>query len=53
MRVQVTAVDMRGDHSVFTLYKGGGRLGVAKPDGGLVLGRFFRPDELEPIPEPT
>jgi hypothetical protein len=31
----------------------GGRFGTAKPDGGRGLGRHFRPDELEVIPEPA
>ena len=51
-RVEVTVVDEDGDHSVFELYKGGGRSDVPRPLGGLGIGRYFRPDELEPIPEP-
>lgn len=53
MRVHVTAIGKPGDHSVFALYNGGGRVGVAKPVGGLGLGRYFRPDELELIVEPA
>src|SRR3954453_9174513 len=53
VRVEVTAVGKPGDHSVFALYKGGGRAGVPKPDGGLGLGGHFRPYELEVIPEPS
>jgi len=34
MRAEVTAVDKPGGHSVFALYKGGGRFCVAKPPGG-------------------
>jgi hypothetical protein len=51
-RVEVTAVDKAGDHSVFALYKGGSQNTVPRPAGGLGIGRYFRPDELEPIPEP-
>lgn len=50
VRVLVTAIDGEGDHSVFALYKGGGAT-VPQPAGGLGLGRYFRPDELEPIPD--
>jgi hypothetical protein len=55
VRVEVTSVDRNdnGDHSVFALYRGGGRSNVPKPEGGLGLGRYFRPDELEVIPEPA
>jgi hypothetical protein len=45
-------VGQSGDHSVFALYKGGSRAAVMPPPGGLGIGRSFRPDELEPIPEP-
>ena len=51
-RVEVTTVDNDGDHSVFALFKGGGSYVGPRPDGGLGIGRYFRPDELEPIPEP-
>ena len=52
IRVEVTAIDNAGDHNVFALYKGGGRPGVPRPAGGPGFGRYFRPDELEVIPEP-
>ena len=52
VRVRVTTVDNDGDHSVFALYKGGGGYVGPRPPGGLGIGRYFRPDELEPIPEP-
>ena len=42
-RVQVTSADHDGDHSVFALYQ----------DSELGFGRYFRPDELEPIAPPT
>ena len=51
-RVEVTTVNNHGDHSVFALFKGGGSYVGPCPDGGLGIGRSFRPDELEPIPEP-
>lgn len=51
-RVKVTTSGHPGDHSVFALYKGGGA-DVPMPPGGLGVGRYFRPDELEPIPEPA
>jgi len=51
-RVMVTVADGDDDHTVFALYKGGGRSDVPRPYGGLGLGRHFRPDELEVIPEP-
>jgi hypothetical protein len=53
-RVNVTAVDRTedGELTVFALYKGGGAQGTPPPDGGLGLGPYSRPDELEPIPEP-
>lgn len=51
--MEVTAVGKPGDHSVFALYEGCGRFGMAKPDGGPGLGRHFRPDELEVTPEPA
>jgi hypothetical protein len=50
-RVEVTATNKDGDHCVFALYKGGGGK-VPGPDGGLGIGRYFRPDELEPVPAP-
>jgi hypothetical protein len=50
-RVKVTAVGKAGGHSVFALYNGGG-CDMSPPPGGLGIGRHFRPDELEPIPEP-
>ena len=40
-----------GDHHVFGLHKGGSRH-VPGPPGGLGIGRYFRPDELEAIPPP-
>jgi hypothetical protein len=42
-RVQVTSDGHDGDHSVFALYQ----------DVELGFGRYFRPDELEPIEPPT
>ena len=50
-RVLVTVVDAAGDHSAFGLYKGGSRAAAMPPPGGLGIGRYFRPDELEPITE--
>ena len=50
-RVEVTSVSGHGDHSVFALYKGGG-CDVPGPRGGLGIGRYFRPDELEPCDPP-
>jgi hypothetical protein len=41
-----------GDHNVFAPYKGGRQNNSPRPEGGLGIGRFFRPDELVPIPEP-
>jgi hypothetical protein len=41
-RVQVTSAGHDGDHSVFVLYQ----------DSELGFGRYFRPDELEPILPP-
>jgi hypothetical protein len=52
VRGVVTAIGKPGDHSVFILFKGG-RAAVFPPPGGLGLGRYYRPDELEPIPEPA
>jgi hypothetical protein len=55
VRAFVTSVDRAdgGDHSVFVLYKGGRLESRAPhPPGGLGIGRRFRPDELESIPEP-
>jgi hypothetical protein len=51
-RVEVTATDKDGDHSVFALYKGGGGYVGPGPDGGLGIGRNFQPDEQEVIPAP-
>ena len=52
-RVEVTAVNKAGEHSVFALYKGGGGTYVGpRPDGGLGIVRYFRPDELEPCDPP-
>ena len=52
-RVEVTTVDNDGDHSAFALYKGRvGSYAGPRPDGGLGIDRYFRPDELEPIPDP-
>ena len=51
-RVQVSTTDKPGDHSIFALYKGGGSYVGPRPEGGLTLGRYFRPDELEPCPPP-
>jgi hypothetical protein len=42
-----------GDHSVFVLYKGGSHNNVPRPEGGLGIGRYFRPDELVQILEPA
>jgi len=52
-RVEVTVVDRDGDHSVFALFKGGGSYAGPRPDGGLGIGRYFRPDELEAIDPPS
>jgi len=41
-RVQITSGGHNGSHSVFALYE----------DADLGFGRYFRPDELEPIPRP-
>ncbi len=41
-RVQITSGGHSGNHSVFALYE----------DATLGFGRYFRPDELEPIPPP-
>jgi hypothetical protein len=46
-------VDAAGDHRVFALYKGGSRAAAMPPPGGLGVGRYFRPDELEPITDPA
>jgi hypothetical protein len=51
-RVEVTSVDNDGDHHVFALFKGGGNYVGPRPDGGLGIGRYFRPDELEPCDPP-
>ena len=52
-RVEVTVVDMDGDHSVFALYKGRVEEYVGpRSEGGLGIGRYFRPDQLEPIDTP-
>ena len=52
-RVEVTTIDNDGDDSAFALYKGHVREYVGpRPEGGLGIGRYFRPDELEPIPAP-
>jgi hypothetical protein len=53
-RVEVTVVDRsdNGEHTVFAPSKGGRRNTLPTPPGGLGIGRYFRPDELEPIPEP-
>ena len=51
-RVEVTSVDNDGDHRVFALYKGGGSYVGPRPDGGLGIGRYFRPNELEPCGPP-
>jgi hypothetical protein len=48
----VNAIDKPGNHTVFVLFKGGGQSNVTRPDGGLGIGRYFRPDELEPIGPP-
>ena len=47
MHAEVTAVDCPGDHSMCALFRSGG---ARLPFGTrLPLGRYFRPDELEPI----
>ena len=51
-RVEVTTVDNDGDHIIFALFKGCGNYVGPRPDGGLGIVRYFRPDELEPTPEP-
>jgi hypothetical protein len=54
-RVEVTVTDRHtnGDHHVFALCKGGGGSyrGPSRP-GGLGIGRYFHPDELEPCDPP-
>lgn len=55
VRAFVTSVDREdgGDHSVFVLFKGGWlKQDGPLPDGGLGIGRRYRPDELEPMPPP-
>jgi hypothetical protein len=47
----VTTTGKPGAHSVYILFKGGGT-DVPTPPSGLGIGRYFRPDELEPIPKP-
>jgi hypothetical protein len=49
---RVTAIDKSGDHTVFARYNGGRRSNGPRTEGGLGLGRHFRPDELEAIPAP-
>jgi len=44
--------DKYGDHAAFALDKGGRQITLPTPPGGLGLGRYFRPDELEVIPGP-
>jgi hypothetical protein len=52
VRLLVAVVGFDGDHSVFGLYRGGSQNHVPRPDGGLGIGRYFRPDELVPSSEP-
>jgi hypothetical protein len=56
IRVFVTVVyeagGEHGDHHVFGLYHSGSQIIVPHPPGGLGIGRYFRPDELETISEP-
>ena len=51
-RVRVAAGEQPGDHEVFARYEGGGQDGGPLPPGGLRLGRYLRPDELEPCDLP-
>jgi hypothetical protein len=51
-RVEVTAVNNDGDHSVLALYMSGGKSSMPHPPGGVGIGRYFRPDELEPCDPP-
>jgi hypothetical protein len=57
IRVEVTAVyeagGEHGDHHVFALFKANWLKQTPMPPGGLGLGRFFRPDELELMPRPS
>ena len=53
-RVEVTTVHNDGDHSVFALFKGRVDSYIGpRPDGGLGIGRYLRPDELEAIDPPS
>ena len=52
VRVEVAATGKPGDPRVFALFKGGGSYVGPRPDGGLGIGRYVRPDELEPIDPP-
>jgi hypothetical protein len=52
VRRPVTVHSNDGDHTVFALCQGGSQNNVPRSDGGLGIGRYYRPDELVPIPEP-
>jgi len=49
LRAQVTVRDGSGDHTICVLFKSGKFVPLGNH---LPLGRHYRPDELEPIPEP-
>src|SRR5690349_16042182 len=49
-RVLVSPVNSPGDHSVRGNYQGAPWRTVMPPPGGLGIGRYFRPDELEVLP---
>ncbi len=50
MRVKVTTLGTPGGHGVRGNYQGGPWSTATKPPGGLGVGRYFRPDELEVLP---
>jgi hypothetical protein len=49
-RVLVTVIDSTGGHCAVGNYKGLPWSTVRPPPGGLGVGRYFRPDELEVLP---
>ena len=56
-RGEVTGTEHPGDHPLFVLFKGQHRPSRFPPDpprlGGLGIGRYYRLDEVEVIPEPV
>jgi hypothetical protein len=46
-RVLVSVINHPGDHTVCGNYKGAPWATIMPPEGGLGVGRYFRPDELE------